>query len=51
MVFKNIKLCYINPLLYRYVWLKVVVIWHGIRNIIEKLPGEYRNQLLKEVSE
>lgn len=51
MVFKNIKLCYINPLLYRYVWLKVVVIWHSIRNIIVKLPVEYRNQLLKEVSE
>ena len=49
MVFKNIKLSYINPLLYRYVWLKVSVIWRGIRNIIVKLPVEYRNQLLNEV--
>lgn len=51
MVFKNIKLCYINPLLYRYVWLKVVVIWHSIKNTIKKLPVEYRSQLLNEVNE
>lgn len=52
MEFKKVQLYYINPLYSLYIFLRtrVVVsnIWYGIRNVLEKMPIEYRNQLLNE---
>lgn len=52
MEFKKAKLYYINPLYSLYIFLRtrVVVsnIWYDIRNVLEKMPIKYRNQLLNE---
>ena len=53
MEFKKVQLYYINPLYALYIFLRVRVvisnIWHGIKNVIEKLPDENRDELLKGV--
>lgn len=52
MEFKKVQLYYINPLYSLYIFLRIRVvvsnIWYSIRNVLEKMPIEYRNQLLNE---
>ncbi|WP_157822546.1 hypothetical protein [Staphylococcus shinii] len=53
MEFKEAQLYYINPLYYLYIYLRirdtVTSVWYGIRNVLEKIPVEHRDKLLRDV--
>ena len=53
MMFSKAQLCYINPLYYLYIYLRirdtVKNVWYGIRGVLEKLPVEHRENLLRDV--
>lgn len=53
MMFSKAQLYYINPMYYLYIYLRmrdtVQSVWYGIRNILEKLPVEHRDKLLRDV--
>ncbi|MDW3988773.1 hypothetical protein QI259_00475 [Staphylococcus saprophyticus] len=53
MMFNKAQLCYINSMYYLYVYLRirntVKNVWYGIRGVLEKLPVEHRDELLRGV--
>ena len=53
MIFSKAQLCYINPLYYTYIYLTVRItvtnVWYRIKNVLERLPVEYRKEMLKGV--
>lgn len=52
MLFSKAHISYLNTLYILYMWLRVrdmvSNVWSGIRSVLEKLPVEHRNKLLKE---
>lgn len=53
MMFSKAQLYYINPMYYLYIYLRVrdtvQSVWYGIRGVLEKLPVERRDELLRDV--
>lgn len=53
MAFTKAQLRYINPLYYLYIYLRmrdtVTNVWYGIRSVLEKIPVEHRDKLLRSV--
>lgn len=53
MMFSKGQLCYINPLYYLYIYLRmrdaVTNVWYGIRSVLEKIPVEHRDKFLRDV--
>lgn len=53
MMFSKGQLCYINPLYYLYIYLRirdtVTNVWYGIKSVLEKIPVEHRYKLLRDV--
>ena len=52
-MFSKAQLHYINSLYYLYVYLRmrdtVTNVWYGMRNLLEKMPVEHRDKLLRDV--
>ena len=55
MMFSKAQLHYINSLYYLYVYLRirdtVKNVWYGIRSVLEKIPAEHREELLRDVKQ
>lgn len=53
MTFSKAQLNYINPMYYLYIYLRmrdtVTSVWYGIKNVLEKIPYEHRDKLLRDV--
>lgn len=53
MLFSKSHISYINSLYYLYVYLRmrdtVSNVWYGIKSVLEKLPVEHRDKLLRDV--
>ncbi|WP_432718092.1 hypothetical protein [Staphylococcus equorum] len=53
MMFSKAHISYSNTMYILYIWLRVrdtvTNVWYGIRSVLEKLPVEHRDKLLRDV--
>ncbi len=53
MLFSKAHISYLNTLYILYMWLrvrdKVSNVWYGIKSVLEKIPVEHREKLLRDV--